>query len=71
MLLQHCTLKVNNVTITPTEISHQNTLLLEKQDQQHESNVELREENVMLPKKVQGKPCIADKNGQSCGDESF
>lgn len=52
MLLQHWTLKVNNVTITPTEISHQNTLLLEKQDQQHESNVELREENVMLQKKV-------------------
>lgn len=70
MLLQHWTLKVNNVTITPTEISHQNTLLLEKQDQQHESNVELRE-NVMLQKKVQGKPCIADKNGQSCGDKTF
>lgn len=71
MLLQHWTLKVNNVTITPTEISHQNTLLLEKQDQQHESNVELREENVMLQKKVQGKPFIANKNGQRCGDESF
>ena len=29
------------------------TLLLEKQDQQHKSNVELREENVMLHKKGQ------------------
>ena len=34
---------------------------MEKQsrsDQQHELNKDLREENIMLSKKVQGKPCI-------------
>ena len=34
-------------------IIQHNTLLQEKQDQQHKSNVELREENVMLYKKGQ------------------
>ena len=32
-------------------LTQYNTLLLEKQDQQHKSNVELREENNMLHKK--------------------
>lgn len=31
---------------------------MEKQRQQHELNKDLREENIMLSKKVQGKPCI-------------
>ena len=42
-----------NSYITKIIIIQHNTLLLEKQDQQHKSNVELREENVMLHKKGQ------------------
>ena len=31
---------------------------MEKQSQEHELNKDLRGENIMLSKKVQGKPCI-------------
>jgi len=49
--------KVANITIISTEVLQHNENLMEKQSQQHELNKDLREENIMLSKKVQGKPC--------------
>lgn len=59
-VLKLCSLatKVANIAIISTEVLQHNKNLLEKQSQQHELNKDLREENIMLSKKVQGKPCI-------------
>ena len=51
--MRACAAGGKNSYITKIIIFQHNTLLLEKQDQQHKSNVELREENVMLHKKGQ------------------
>ena len=52
--MRACAAWSKNSYITKIIIIQHNTLLLEKQDQQHKSfNVELREENVMLHKKGQ------------------
>ena len=61
-VLQLCSLatKVANIAIISTEVLQYNKNLLEKQSQQHELNKDLREENIMLSKKVQGKPCIKE-----------
>ena len=52
--------KVVNITTISTEVTQYNTHLLEKQNQQHELNMALRDENIMLQKKVKGKPCLTE-----------
>ena len=51
--MRACTAGGKNSYITKIIIIQHNKLSLKKQDQQHKSNVELREENVMLHKKGQ------------------
>ena len=51
--MRACAAGGKNSYITKIIIIQHNKLLLKKQDQQHKSNVELREENVMLHKKGQ------------------
>ena len=51
--MRACAAGGKNSYITKIIIIQQNKLSLKKQDQQHKSNVELREENVMLHKKGQ------------------
>lgn len=43
----------------PTELAQQNTHLMQKENHQRELNDELKDENIMLHKKIQGKPCIS------------
>ena len=51
--MRACAAGGKNSYITKIIIIQHNKLSLKKQDQQHKSNVELREENVMLHKKGQ------------------
>jgi len=55
-VLQLCSLatEVANITIISTEVLQHNKNLMEKKSQQHELNKDLREENIMLSKRVQG-----------------
>ena len=51
--MRACAAGGKNSYITKIIIIQHNKLSLKKQDQQHKSNVELREENIMLHKKGQ------------------
>ena len=46
----------------PTELAQQHTHLMQKENHHRELNDELKDENTMLHKKLQGKPCISAKS---------
>ena len=46
----------------PTELAQQHTHVMQKENHHRELNDELKDENTMLHKKLQGKPCISAKS---------